>query len=684
MVTSVLIVLLAACDRDPGDAQRDPTSCVGCGALPETTRFARLTHLQWENTVQDLLGLPEPSGLSANFIGDRLAEGFDNDAEGLQVGPELWVDHQRAAEALAAQVVGTSALYTGVVPQDPRNGGGGPTETFTVQGEDPAAVTTTGGSAGSAWNLWSAGDLTATFQVPTAGTWLASARVWADQAGPDLARATLSVDGTQLLAADVSATTEGGAELLSAEATLSAGTHTVTVSFENDYYEGGADRNLYVDWVTVEGGGGGGSGAPPGDTERDAWLAAFGERVHRRPLSSTELAEYGALFTAAAEFGTTGDPFRDGVQLVLTAMLQSPQFVYRTEESLAQDAAGRIALTDWEVASKLSYALWNTMPDDALFEAARDGRLSTDEGLRAEALRLLADGRAHATLADLHRQLLYLDNYQNITKSLDLYPEFTPTMPASMQAEAYAFVDDVIFSDGSIHELYTRPSTFVNAELAPIYGLSDVRGDELVKVDLDPTQRAGLLTLSGFLALEADSYVHSPIRRGVFMNFSVLCTDLPPPPINVPPLPPSNGLQTTRDRVDTHTGPGTCGAACHGTLINPLGFGFEHYDALGRWQDEEFGMPVNSEAAFDFSDGKRAYADAVELSGIVGDSFDAHKCYTKHLVEYLQGRHVAPSDDALLSALARQSLQQDQPILDLVVELVLTDQFRFRSPSGGE
>jgi hypothetical protein len=677
---TVLLAVLLACkpDPDPGDGTDGP--CEGCDHLPATPRVARLTHVQWEHTVQDLLGLPEPSGLSAGFIGDRLSEGFENDAEGLQIGPELWVDYQRAAEALAAEVTADPALYGGVVPQDGRDGGGPPV-TLTVEGEDGSVVTTTGGSAGDAWNLWSQGTLTATFEVPTSGPWTASARVWADQAGPELAAATLSVDGQQVWAGEVLADARGAAEVVSGAATLSAGTHTVTVSFENDYYASGQDRNLYVDSVSLAGAGAG-AGPAPGDAERDAWLAAFGARAHRRPLTDQELREYAALFDAAADLGPSGDAFRDGVQLVLTAMLQSPHFLYRTEESAEPDASGRIPLSDWEIASRLSYALWNTMPDEELFDAAEAGELRDVASLRGQAARLLADGRAHATLADLHRQLLHLDNYQNISKSTDLYPEFRPSTPASMQAEAYAFVDDVVFSQGTVHDLFTRPTTFVNADLAPIYGLDDVQGDELVRRDLDPTQRAGLLTLSGFLALEGDAYVHSPIRRGVFVNLAMTCTALPPPPDNVEPLPPADGQQTTRERVDQHTGEGTCGGACHARLINPPGFAFEHYDALGRWQDDEFGLPVDSVSTWGIDNAQRTFADAVELSQLLGSSEDAHRCYAKHLLEYLEGRHAVSEDNAMLEAIGRQSLTGDRPILDVIVDLVLTDSFRFRAPGG--
>ncbi|MEQ1501001.1 MAG: DUF1592 domain-containing protein [Myxococcota bacterium] len=696
MFNLVAGLALVACHTGSGPGNSDspsddngstgPNACgAPCSAIPPTVRFARLTHVQWENSVQDLLHLPGPTGLSDDFIGDTLSEGFENDAENLVVSPELWQDYQRSAETLADQLIGDLSLYGVVVPQDPRDGGGGgggPAYDETVEAESGSTSATTGQSVGSAWNLWSGGELSASFDLPAAGKYRLTARVWADQAGPDLAEATLGIDGNDALTTDVTATSSGSAEEITVEVDATAGSHVVHVGFTNDFYDpdAGEDRNLYVDWLQVESTAGGIGSGSGDDADRDAWIAEFGAKAHRRPLTADELTAYTDLFDQGPELVASGDDFADGVKLVVTAMLQSPWFLYRVE-AVDTPSGGPTPLTSYEIASKLSYALWNTMPDDALFTAAAADELQTVDQIRAQAERLLDSPRAHDTIADLTRQSLFLDNYDNLYKDPSRYPEFTATTPASMKAEAQAFVENVVFDgQGSIHELFTSPNTFVNADLAPIYGLPGQYGDDLQPAALDPAERAGLLTLSGFLALEADPYISSPIRRGVFINLHVWCVDLPPPPNNVPPLPPTDGVTTTRELVTAHTGEGTCGEGCHSTLINPPGFAFENYDALGRYRTEEYNQPIDATGTYRLSTGEADWTDAISFSELVGDSVETHRCYSQHLLEYLHGRHVADEDDALLDSFAEQSLTEDRPIRELILDTVLADSFRMRSP----
>jgi hypothetical protein len=477
------------------------------------------------------------------------------------------------------------------------------------------------------------------------------------------------------------AASQSQAEILSVKVDVDGGPHTLHVAFLNDYYDPdtGEDRNVYVDWVAIRADGAEPGGPDVGPAERDAWIAEFGRRAHRRPLDPGEIASYVALFDQGPELIGSGDDFGDGVEVVVTAMLQSPWFLYRVEATPAQGAAP-IPLSAYELASKLSFALWNSMPDDALFDLADEGSLTEPAVLEAEADRLLDDPRAAATVADLHRQALFLDNYDNLFKDPGLYPEFGPSTPGSMKAEALAFVDDVVFGGGTVRDLYTQTRTFVNRDLAPIYGLSGSFSSQLVPVDLDPNERAGLLTLSGFLAMEADPYISSPIRRGVFVNMHVWCVDLPPPPNMVPPLPPSDGGTTTRELVEQHTGAGTCGAGCHSNYINPPGFAFEAFDALGRYRTTEYGLPIDAHGTYGFPDGPAEWTDVVGFSQVVADASETHRCYAQHLLEFLEGRHAAPEDDARLDVLGSRSRDADPTIRQLILDLVLTDSFRTRSP----
>ncbi|HHO53333.1 MAG TPA: DUF1595 domain-containing protein, partial [Deltaproteobacteria bacterium] len=393
------MLLLIGCDDhliDHGDDAEGPR-CVGaCDEIAPTARFARLTTAQWERAVQDLLSLDGPTGLSEGFIGDPLSDGFDNNAMSLSIGPERWSDHQRAAEILSEQVVHDPHLYGQVVPQDPRPDEPGVDWSETIEAESPRASATTGARFNGGYNLWSRGTLVATFDLPQDGTYLVSARVWADQAGPELASATLGVDGAVLLTTDVTAIASPSAEIIEVAVELGAGSHTVSVGFLNDFYNAytGEDRNLLVDWLAVEGVGSVLGPSSAGPAEARAWIETFGLRAHRRPLSDDEIASYQGLFELGPELVGSGDDFADGVQLVLSAMLQSPYFLYRTELSDAPLPDGSIPLDGYEIASRLSFALWNTMPDAELFDAVADGALDTEAGVRAIAEEMISDPRA--------------------------------------------------------------------------------------------------------------------------------------------------------------------------------------------------------------------------------------------------------------------------------------------------
>ncbi len=524
----------------------DPQACEGCSPTGGTTttaevpieasRFPRLSHRQWENTVKDLLHLPQEPGLSASFTGDPLGGVFDNNESSLLVTPGLWADYQLAAEDLAAGITGDPALLAAILPPDPP--------------ADPAA------------------------------------------------RARAFIEG-------------------------------------------------------------------------------FGRRAYRRPLSPAEVDAYAALFAKAPALVDGPDDFTKGVRLVLHAFLQSPHFVYRVERS-SEVKDGAIPLDGWELATKLSYMLWNTMPDDALFDAAASGKLATPEGVLAEAQRMLDDDRARPVVGYFHEQLFDYDHYQDLTKDPTLFPDFTPDQGDDMQKEAELFIDDVVFSEnGGVSEILTEPFTYVNDRLAKLYGLGGQYGPEFVRAELDPATRSGFLTHIGFLASNATPREQHSIHRGVFINLRVLCADLPPPPNNVPSLPPASGYPTNRARVEAHTGAGTCGETCHGTLINPVGFAFEHYDAMGQYKTVENGNPIDSSDQYDLDGTTIQYADAIELDELIAESEAVHRCYAKHWLEYGYGRRVQDGDEPSLADLAARSREGTKA---LVLALTQTKAFRTRAP----
>lgn len=523
--------------NEAGDGDGD-----GDAAL-ETTRFPRLSHLQWENTIRDLFYLDGHTGFSSLFIGDPSSGKFDNTAADLDVTSTLWADYQRAAEQVADLIVGDGNLLAAIVPAD-----------LPQDGNDPSV-------------------------------------------------------------------------------------------------------------------------------QARAWIEQFGARAYRRPLTEAEIDAHWYLFEQGVDLYQELDFFSAGVHLSIQAFLQSPHFLYRVERSEAVGADGLIHLDGYELASKLSYMLWNSMPDEQLFAAAAAGELDDAAGVVVEAARMLDDPRAREMVRDFHAQLLDFDHYHDLHKNPDLYPLFDPViMGAAMQRETELFVEAVVFEEqAGLAELLTAPFSFVNQDTAWVYGLGDGFGPEFERVDLDPDQRSGILTQLGFLAANAYASQPDSIHRGVSVVRNLLCTPLLPPPDDLPPLPAPMG-NTNRERVEAHTGKGTCGEGCHSTIINPVGFAFEHYDAIGQWRELDNGFAIDSSGSFPFDGQLRSYADAVEFGQVVASARSVHACYVGHLLEYAYARQAAVDEQAIVDELAAHSQAGSLSIRALLLELAQTERFLTRRP----
>jgi hypothetical protein len=408
-----------------------------------------------------------------------------------------------------------------------------------------------------------------------------------------------------------------------------------------------------------------------GDARISGFIAGFGERAFRRPLSSDEASQYVALFKQGAALVPGRDAFAAGVQVSLEAMLQSPQFVYRVEGSGKTAAAGlTMALTDYEIATRLSFMLWDSLPDAVLFSAAKTGQLHTAEQIATQADRMLKDARAADKLDDFHRQLLELRRYDT------LHPTGLPDgIGAAMRQETEHFVHDALVDhDGSLQTLLTANYSFVNSDIAGLYGLSGSFGSTFVRADLDASQRAGLLTQPGFLTYRSGDT--APILRGVFINLKFLCADLPPPPVFTPPK--MTGV-TRRERVNSVTGPGTCGESCHARLINPAGFPLENFDNTGRFRSQDNGEPVDAVASYPFSAGPQSYDGPIEWSRTLAASPEAHQCYVRHWLEFGFGRAYAAGDAPLVRRIAELSRTSQLPVKQLLALLVQSPNFRNRA-----
>ena len=415
-----------------------------------------------------------------------------------------------------------------------------------------------------------------------------------------------------------------------------------------------------------------------------ATIERLGRRAYRRPLAVSELAGYLTLFDTGAALDQA-DGFGGGMRLVIQTMLQSPYFLYRVEGSSKADGE-RIWLNGFEVATRLSYALWNSMPADGLLDAAAAGELDAAAGVKKWAATLLSDERAATTLRLFHEQTYHTGLYGNQSKD-DRFGFDATALAPYLKQEARLFFDEIVAEGGGIRALLTKPVAFVNAQTAPFYGLTGITSTELQRVSLNPAERAGLLTQLGFLAQTGARSLTDPVHRGLTVLRQVLCDDPdPPPPINIqaPTVPPG---MTTRATYEQAT---ACGPGCHDTLINPPGFAFEHFDTVGKWRADENGLPIDVAAAFAVRVGwtqqaKRESAPillefdgAVDLLSQLASQPRTHECYARRMLEFVLAKPVDAQERGAGMLLGQRSLSDGSP-KGILAELVTLNTFRARA-----
>jgi uncharacterized protein DUF1592/uncharacterized protein DUF1588/uncharacterized protein DUF1585/uncharacterized protein DUF1595/uncharacterized protein DUF1587 len=405
-----------------------------------------------------------------------------------------------------------------------------------------------------------------------------------------------------------------------------------------------------------------------------AFIAALGQRVYRRPLDPVEQQRYQTLFAAGPAAFASGDDFADGAQLIIESMLQSPYFLYRTE--LEDDGQ---PLSGYEVAAKLSFLFRDTTPDDTLLAAAAAGELSTPQGIATRALQLLEEAGAASTIARFNGEMFGLDRYSTIAKDPVRFPGYSSELNPLLQRAEERFLSDLFESGGGLTELLTSTRGFVDARTAALYGVQS-GSEELEAVDLGP-DRPGFFTRIGFLAYNGTLRDPDSIHRGVEINRVILCARLQPPPGVIPALPTIRPDQTNRERVSAHTGPGTCGAGCHATIINPIGFAFENFDALGQLRDTDNGKPVDTAGEYAFADGLKGFDGATGLMQLLAESPQAHACFAEHLMQFTLGRDLVEADRPLVDRLEAASLASRSSIKDLVLSVVTDPGFSHRPSS---
>jgi hypothetical protein len=411
-----------------------------------------------------------------------------------------------------------------------------------------------------------------------------------------------------------------------------------------------------------------------GTNDKAEFVRTFGRRVFRRPLTPAEETKYQAVFDSGAMYYASGNAFTDGVRMVIEAMLQSPHFLYRME--LGADGA---ALNGYEIASKLSFFLRDTTPDDALLDAAAAGELATSAGVLTKATAMLDAATGQTVMARYHTELFGLARYDQIDKNATKFPGYEESMNAEFREADQRFFDRIFSSGQGVRAILTSPLAFVSAATAPFYGVT-AAGSTLTEVMLGP-ERPGYLTRLGYLAVNANLSEPDPIHRGVDIINRLMCADLQPPSGAIPELPVAMPGQTNRERVTAHTGEGTCGEGCHSTLINPIGFAFENFDAIGQVRTMDNGKPIDTSGELETVTGMKPFSGARELAAILADDPSIHGCYSMHLAEYALARDVATNDRALVDGLEGISMNNNASIKASVLAVI--GQPAFLTRTGG-
>ena len=364
------------------------------------------------------------------------------------------------------------------------------------------------------------------------------------------------------------------------------------------------------------------------------FIDGFASRAYRRPLDSDESARLVAVYdNIKKDFD-----FKTAIEVVIRAVLQSPNFLYVVEFGDGDATSTKVPLTTWELASRLSYFLWGSMPDETLFTAAETGELSDPGALEAQARRMLKDPRAADAVREFHEQWLELESLDTVSKDSSYYPSFDDSLRQSMKTEAETFFERVVLDDGHLDTLLTAPFSYVNQQMADFYGVS-APAKAWSKVTLDSTHRAGLLTLPALLATHAKPNQSSPVYRGKFVRETLLCQEVPAPPGNVDTsIPePSPEAPTLRDRIASHLEVDAC-ANCH-LIMDPPGLTLEQFDGLGRFRTTEAGATIDVSGDIDGD----AFEGLLGLAGAVREHPDFSPCMVDQVLRFGLGREIAPA-----------------------------------------
>lgn len=666
---------------------------VECGLTPNPGQVTlrRLNATEYQNTIRDLLGVSYTP--AANFPGDDVGYGFDHIGDVLTLPPILMEKY-----LLAAERISRIAIQTPPPAQE---------KTWNFQG---AQLQTTQETSG-AGELTLVSQTAASFtqRIPWAGSYELTITASGDQAGAEACRLGVAVDG-KIVHRIVVPNPRSQPHDYAVSLSLQPGDRQVSIRFLNDFYQpalGGRaalDRNLVIHHVRLWGRQPGSEQLAPNTLSRQHQRIIFtrpttasnsllatqhvierlASRAFRRPVEPDDLQR---LVELARGVQQDGGSFEESIQVALQAILISPRFLFRVEPpsqppaaygaeaaSLADGASEFRVLDEFELATRLSYFLYSSMPDDELLSLAWRGELRKGDNIQRQINRMLHDKRSNAFVENFASQWLTLRRLEDFEPSPSLFPKWNDEIAQLATRETLTFFADIVRNDMSILRLLDGDFTWLNEPLATYYGISGVQGDAFRKVSLQGTPRAGLLTQASILAVTSNPTRTSPVKRGKWILDNLLASPPPPAPPGVPELKDKGQLGgSLRQQLEQHRADPAC-ASCH-KLMDPLGFALENFDAVGIYRQRQNGQDIDASGVL--PNGTRVVG-ASELQAVLVNQHQEEfiNCFTEKMLTYALGRGLEYYDKCVVDAIVDSLRETDYKFSTLLAEIVLSDPFQ--------
>jgi cytochrome c553 len=627
----------------------------------------RLNRNEYTNTIRDLLGVTFRA--DKDFPTDDSSYGFDNIGEALTVSPTLIEKYLSAAEKISSAAIGADPLPKPLTWEGRRS------DRALRRVKASTSETTHRLEVGAEYNfrVVFTGNPPKTGSPATFGLW---------------------VDGKLLASKPLTPPVKGHEQTEEVRIYVEAGDHVFRAGLVGDNApvpvpvpnapppDPNAPKPLVPDSISID-------GPYPSKVERasrkqilicdpnsgsacvDRILSQLARRAYRRPATKAEVASLMHFYQLARQQGQSGD---QGIQLAIQAVLVSPEFLFRIEREPAKGAIRRIS--DFDLASRLSYFLWSSMPDDRLLAAAEAGKLHVPETLDAEVTRMLADPKSNALAENFAGQWLELRNLDEVHPDPQKFPKWSPDLREAFKTETSLFFAYVLREDRPVSDFIDARYTFANELLAKHYGIPDVKGDEFRRVDLASDQRGGILSQGAVLTVSSYPTRTSVVLRGKYVLENILGTPPPPPPPDVPALDEAatGASASLRQQMEAHRSSAVC-ASCH-SRMDVLGFGLENYDAIGAWRTVDGKFPVDASGTL--PNGK-SFSTPAELRRLLLASLPQFEhCLTEKMLTYALGRGLGPSDRYTVSEIDRNVIQSEYRFQALIREVVRSMPFQMQ------